>query len=236
MEPTEGTGIFDAIDCEEPYPGILRQSFSTERATVSRYTFSPRASFPLHRHPQEQITLVEQGSVEMTIEGKPTTMGAGAFSVVPGNVEHGITAGDSGARIVAVVMPQRAVHPDAPQVRVLDGTSGAELPIAASRGTARAILWPGTGTELRSLHRIDLAPGGETVELTHPADAVYYVVTGGGEVEDASDRSSERLVEGSMVHVDAGTTYVLRAAEAGMEVVGGPAPADPALYESVGGS
>jgi quercetin dioxygenase-like cupin family protein len=107
MDPTEGIGSFNALDREEPYPGIVRQSFSSEGATVSRYTFSPRASFPLHRHAQEQITLVEQGSVEMTIDGVPTTVGAGGFSVVPGNVEHGITAGNSGARIVAVVVPRR---------------------------------------------------------------------------------------------------------------------------------
>jgi quercetin dioxygenase-like cupin family protein len=107
MDPTEGIGSFNALDREEPYPGIVRQSFSSEGATVSRYTFSPRASFPLHRHAQEQITLVEQGSIEMTIDGVPTTMGAGEFSVVPGNVEHGITAANSGARIVAVVVPRR---------------------------------------------------------------------------------------------------------------------------------
>jgi quercetin dioxygenase-like cupin family protein len=127
-----------------------------------------------------------------------------------------------------------AVDRDVPQVRVLDGASGAELPIVASGGTARAIVWPGIGAELRSLHWIELEPRAETVEMTHSTDAVYYVVAGGGEA--AADGSTERLVEGSMVHVDAGTAYVLRAAEAGMEVVGGPAPADRALYESVGGA
>jgi quercetin dioxygenase-like cupin family protein len=129
-----------------------------------------------------------------------------------------------------------AVDRDVPQVRVLDGGSGAELPIVASGGTARAIVWPGTGAELRSLHWIELEPGGETVEMTHATDAVYYVVAGGGEAEDAADGTMEGLVEGSMVHVDAGTAYLLRAAEAGMEMVGGPAPADRALYESVGGA
>ncbi|MGH2983871.1 MAG: cupin domain-containing protein [Solirubrobacterales bacterium] len=86
------------------------------------------------------------------------------------------------------------------------------------------------GAELRSLHRIELKPGGETVELRHPAEAVYYVVRGGGEVADRSEGSQMQLIDGAMAHVEAGTPYVLRAGDAGMELVGGPAPADPALY------
>jgi mannose-6-phosphate isomerase-like protein (cupin superfamily) len=145
---------------------------------------------------------------------------------------NGESSHESGER---VEIAGAAVDPAVPQVRVLDGDSGAELPIVASGGTARAIVWPGTGAELRSLHRIELEPRAETVEMTHATDAVYYVVAGGGEAEDAADGSTERLVEGSMIHVDADTAYVLRAGEAGMDVVGGPAPADRALYELVGG-
>jgi hypothetical protein len=33
-----------------------------------------------------------------------------------------------------------------------------------------------------------------------------------------------------MAHVDAGTTYRFRAGDAGLDLIGGPAPADPALY------
>ncbi|MGH2578034.1 MAG: cupin domain-containing protein [Solirubrobacterales bacterium] len=102
-----GASSFNALAAEEAYPGVLRQSFSSRHATVSRYTFSPGASFPLHRHSQEQITLVQAGSVEMTIDGDKTTMGAGEFSVVGEGVEHGITAGGQGARIVAIVVPRR---------------------------------------------------------------------------------------------------------------------------------
>lgn len=103
----EGTGSFNTLDSEEPFPGVLRQSFSTREATVSRYTFSPRANFPIHRHAQEQITLIEQGSVEITIAGEQSELGAGEWSVVAPEVEHGITAGPRGARIVAVVVPRR---------------------------------------------------------------------------------------------------------------------------------
>jgi len=70
-------------------------------------TFEPGATFPLHRHAQEQVTLVEEGEVRLTVADATETLTAGAWSVTPGDVEHGITAGPAGARIVAVLSPRR---------------------------------------------------------------------------------------------------------------------------------
>jgi quercetin dioxygenase-like cupin family protein len=102
-----GAGSFNALEAEEAYPGVMRQSFSSEEATVARYTFSPGARFPLHSHPQEQITLVHSGSIEMTVAGEQSTLGGGEFAVVGKGVEHGITAGPDGARVVAIIVPPR---------------------------------------------------------------------------------------------------------------------------------
>jgi quercetin dioxygenase-like cupin family protein len=101
-------GARDELPPESPFPGIERRVLDTEVATVTWYEFEPGATFPLHRHPQQQVTLVEEGSVEMTIADGVERLSAGGWSVVPGGVEHGITAGESGARIVAVVVPPRA--------------------------------------------------------------------------------------------------------------------------------
>lgn len=112
-----GPGSFNALESEEVYPGVLRQSFSSEEATVSRYTFSPGARFPVHRHLQEQITLVQSGSIEMTVAGARNTLGAGEFMVVDRGVEHGITAGSDGAHVVAIVVPRRR---DDDEIQVLE--------------------------------------------------------------------------------------------------------------------
>ena len=126
-----------------------------------------------------------------------------------------------------------ASPPEAPGVQVLDARGGPSLPIVERGGSAMAVIWPGMGASLRSMHRLSLGAGGVTVELRHPSDAVYYVVSGSGEVAEGAEGEAEPLVEGSMVHVDAGTPYVLRGGPGGLEAVGGPAPADPALYESL---
>lgn len=117
-----------------------------------------------------------------------------------------------------------------PAVQVLDAEGGPTLPIIEGGGSARAVIWPGMGASLRSMHRISLGPGGATVELRHPSDSVYYVISGDGEVGEGVEAGAQPLGEGSMVHVDAGTSYVLRGGSGGLEAVGGPAPADPALY------
>ena len=101
-------GSFTELEAEEPFPGVRRFAFDTERATVTRYEFEPGATFPLHRHPQEQITLIEAGDVAFTIDGAVERLGPGGYSVVGAEVEHGITAGAGGARFVAIVIPARA--------------------------------------------------------------------------------------------------------------------------------
>ena len=105
-------GSFDALPHDRPYPGLQRRAFDSAGATVTEYRFEPGASFPVHRHPQEQITLIAEGEVEMTIDGRVSQLRAGDWSVVAPEVEHGITAGPEGARILAIVVPRRA-GPDA---------------------------------------------------------------------------------------------------------------------------
>ena len=105
MMPSSGS--FAAIEAETPYPGILRRTFHSERMTFSEYTFTSGATFPLHRHTQEQVTLIEAGEVRLTAGGSTETFGAGAWSVMPAGVEHGITAGAEGARVVAILSPRR---------------------------------------------------------------------------------------------------------------------------------
>ena len=100
-------GSFDSLPVEEPYPGLRRRTFDSAGATVNEYTFAPGARFPQHRHPQEQITLVLEGEVTLTVEGSSSELAAGAWSVVAPGIEHGITAGSGPARILAIVVPRR---------------------------------------------------------------------------------------------------------------------------------
>ena len=100
-------GSFGDLEVDEPWPGVRRRAIDGERATVTEYEFAAGATFPLHRHSQEQITLVERGTVRFTAGGAENQLQAGDWSVVAPEVEHGITAGDDGARVLAIVVPRR---------------------------------------------------------------------------------------------------------------------------------
>ena len=114
-----------------------------------------------------------------------------------------------------------------PDVAVLRGRQA--LAIVANRGQAWAVAWPGTGSHHRSMHRIELDPGGETLALTHKSEAVYFVVEGDGDVEDLFSGTVRALSPHTMLYVPRCSGYRIRAATP-LVVVGGPCPPDPDLY------
>jgi hypothetical protein len=118
------------------------------------------------------------------------------------------------------------------EVRVLrTADHGPALPIVEGEGSARPIVWPGVGAACRTMHRIELAGGSRTIALKHAMEAAYYVIRGDGIVRDPERESTEPLVEGSMIFVEPGTAYAFEAGGAGILLLGGPCPADPALYQ-----
>ena len=119
------------------------------------------------------------------------------------------------------------------RVQVVRGSAEpVPLPLIASGGEALAVVWPGVGSQHRSLHRLLLEPGGRTIDLQHPSESVYYVRAGSATVTDGDAGERHALVEGSMVHVDPSTTHRFEAGADGAEIVGGPCPPDPSIYES----
>ncbi len=102
-------GTVDALPTATPYPGITRRELHGDGASLYWYAFEPGASFPLHRHHQEQITLVEEGTITMSVGPDGTReLAAGDWAIAAGGLEHGITGGAEGARIMIVLTPRRA--------------------------------------------------------------------------------------------------------------------------------
>src|SRR5215469_14558527 len=101
------------------------------------------------------------------------------------------------------------------QVIPLRGT-GPLLPIIKGEGSARAVIWPGTGAEMRSIHLIQLAPTSETVLLVHPGESVYYVLDGSGTVAGEGPVPATALAPGAMVHVGPQTAYRFAAGPDGL--------------------
>lgn len=93
-------------------PGVTRQVLNGEQQTMVRYVYQPGAVFPVHHHPQEQITVVLSGEIEFTVDGAQIVLRAGEASVIPANIPHGARV--LGNRVVETfnaLSPRREDHP-----------------------------------------------------------------------------------------------------------------------------
>lgn len=102
-------------------------------------------------------------------------------------------------------------------------------------GSARAVVWPGSGAQQRSMHLITLDGGGRTVDLTHQSECVYHVSAGEGIMIDVVADESHEVVTGSMLFIEPDTTYKFVAGDTGALLIGGPCPPDRDLYVHLGG-
>jgi quercetin dioxygenase-like cupin family protein len=97
---------------EEPLPGISRQTVHGENQTLVRYIYQPGSVFPVHSHPEEQITIVLSGTIDFTVAGVPLTLAAGESALIPANVPHGATVtGPEVVETLNTMSPRRANAP-----------------------------------------------------------------------------------------------------------------------------
>jgi quercetin dioxygenase-like cupin family protein len=77
------------VPVEEVLDGVTRRRHSGETFTIVRYTYQPGSVFPVHAHPEEQLTIVHSGAIEFQVDGQPVRLEAGMFAVIPGGIPHG---------------------------------------------------------------------------------------------------------------------------------------------------
>lgn len=68
----------------------------------------PGATVPDHAHPHEQLGLVLEGEIDMTIDGETRRLVPGHAYVIPGGVRHAGVGGPSGCLVLDVFSPPRA--------------------------------------------------------------------------------------------------------------------------------
>jgi quercetin dioxygenase-like cupin family protein len=108
---------------ERVFPGIVRQITQGERQTLVRYVYEPGAVFPVHNHPEEQVTVVISGHIEFDVDGQLTTLGPGQVAVIPANVPHGaMVVGSEIVETFNALSPRRTASPFAGS----DGGPGSE--------------------------------------------------------------------------------------------------------------
>lgn len=113
----DATTFPNSEDWEEVSPLVHRRVAQGVNMTVSHYRFGPGGEFPLHKHKQEQITLVIGGEVTMTIDGHSSRLGPGEWLIIRPDVPHSGLVGASGAEVIGIVAPPRA---DSKEIQFLE--------------------------------------------------------------------------------------------------------------------
>ncbi|MEA2514598.1 MAG: hypothetical protein QOJ59_4085 [Thermomicrobiales bacterium] len=110
------------LPTEEVLPGITRQVVDGGNQTLVRYVYAPGSVFPVHAHPEEQITVVVSGRIAFEIDGARCELGPGEVAVIPPNARHGaVVVGPDVVETFNALSPRRARNPS---FSTTEGTSG----------------------------------------------------------------------------------------------------------------
>ena len=98
---------FKDLEAKVPVGGIKVRSVYLEQAMMTWMEFEPHRQLPDHQHPHEQITLIVEGELEMTIAGEIKVMRPGDVAVVPSDTPHSARTADQPAIAVDAWAPIR---------------------------------------------------------------------------------------------------------------------------------
>jgi quercetin dioxygenase-like cupin family protein len=100
------------VPIEQVLPGITRQTIHGAHQTMIRYVYEPGSVFPIHAHPEEQMTVVVRGRIVFQIDGQWQELGPGHVAVIPANLPHGAhVAGADTVETFNALSPRRAHAP-----------------------------------------------------------------------------------------------------------------------------
>ena len=79
---------FRELEAGEAQSLLEQQVAATDSVTVVRCVYKGGADFPEHFHPQEQLTIVERGSLEFRINGDTIVVNQGEVIALEASVRH----------------------------------------------------------------------------------------------------------------------------------------------------
>jgi len=121
--PVMGSSVFDwnSIPAKSTEVGSVRSFFKARTATLDELemhvtTLEPgKASHPPHRHPNEELIIVMQGTVETLSNGEWKRVGPGSVIFNASNQLHGLRNAGAGEAVYHVINWKSAATPEAQQ-------------------------------------------------------------------------------------------------------------------------
>jgi quercetin dioxygenase-like cupin family protein len=94
---------WDEQEFTEVRPRIFGATIDTEQLTVTVYRYEPGCAWEEHSHPEDQVTcVVDGGTVEFVVDGRPTPLSPGQLALIPGGVPHSASVPADAQRVVTI--------------------------------------------------------------------------------------------------------------------------------------
>lgn len=113
-EIIEGAAQYEAsIIHMDDYPsyeiadGLFFRPVFAQNISLNFVTFPPESGFPTHTHPEEQISIVREGEMELIIAGLSRMIRPGDVIVFPPDVPHAGRTFERPCRIIDIFSPPR---------------------------------------------------------------------------------------------------------------------------------
>lgn len=98
---------WDTIPIENLDGGIKRQMFVGNSLMICRLQFPPNLVTPAHKHPHEQMTIVNRGRVRFIIEDTELVAEPGDVLRFPPDCWHGATMLEEEVELIDIFTPPR---------------------------------------------------------------------------------------------------------------------------------
>ncbi|SPF44628.1 Cupin 2, conserved barrel domain protein [Candidatus Sulfopaludibacter sp. SbA4] len=83
---------WNQMEQEQLNPKVGRRAIHGTNVTIARLEIQKDATVPEHSHVNEQVTMVERGALQFSIEGREQIVRAGEVLVIPPHAPHGVVA------------------------------------------------------------------------------------------------------------------------------------------------
>lgn len=83
---------WELIESKVLLAGLRRQMLNGEKLTLARMHFEAGTKVPRHQHTNEQITIVAEGLLLLTLDDREIKLGKGEMILIPANVPHSTEA------------------------------------------------------------------------------------------------------------------------------------------------
>lgn len=87
--------------------GLFFRPVFAQNLSLNSVTFPPHSGFPSHVHPEEQVSIVREGEMKITVGDTRQIVRPGHVIIIPPNVAHAGRTSDSACRLIDIFSPPR---------------------------------------------------------------------------------------------------------------------------------